>query len=151
LQPGGSSTETNDENSDAFDHGHVFLCSSSGADEHANHVESLDGPDLAEDECDFEDEDEEMEDGPFGSYSVSYQIGYCVNCTAPLYSDTCDSCNHTSSANQNLFNTARDTVQSTPSTSSQSSTIIVWDERMLLHDEGKKAPHPERYVPAILL
>eukprot|EP00882_Tetradesmus_deserticola_P016663 GHRQ01017804.1.p1 GENE.GHRQ01017804.1~~GHRQ01017804.1.p1 ORF type:complete len:313 (-),score=92.75 GHRQ01017804.1:197-1135(-) len=70
---------------------------------------------------------------------------YCTNCTARLYQPpTCSDCGHSSEQDGSLF----DPVSSADSVAGASVALnrplIIWDDAMLLHEEGKAVPHPER-------
>jgi hypothetical protein len=131
LQPNASYSETTEDSGDGFGHGTGGV--------HDNEHTSL----QTDDDSGSQDMDE---DNPL--YDVFYRrpVGYCLNCTQTLYSTACSACGHDSRSNDDLFSTARG-LQPEPSTSAPSSpeALIVWDEQMLLHEEGESAPHPERY------
>jgi hypothetical protein len=72
---------------------------------------------------------------------------YCTNCTARLYQPpTCSDCGHSSEQDGSLFE-AISSAESTAGTAAAAAAgrpLIIWDDEMLLHEEGKAVPHPER-------
>uniref|UniRef100_A0A383V5R9 Histone deacetylase domain-containing protein n=1 Tax=Tetradesmus obliquus TaxID=3088 RepID=A0A383V5R9_TETOB len=70
---------------------------------------------------------------------------YCTNCTARLYQPpTCSDCGHSSEQDDTLFE-AVSSVDAVPAAAAAAGRpLIIWDDEMLLHEEGKAVPHPER-------
>ena len=132
MQTNGAYAETTDDSSD----------------DDANRIGDLQGehqggsPPTYDDDAGSQDMDE---DDPL--YDVFYRrpVVHCTNCTQTLYSNLCSACGHDYSTDDSLFALERD-LQPEPSTSARTSldALIVWDEQMLLHEEGESAPHPER-------
>eukprot|EP00775_Hariotina_reticulata_P008120 gene8120-8314_t len=69
---------------------------------------------------------------------------YCANCTAPLYGLQCSDCGHSSELNSALFQCASPRPLCIDTAAPGQGPVIVWDDEMLLHEEGKAVPHPER-------
>lgn len=72
---------------------------------------------------------------------------YCTNCTARLYAPECSDCGHSSEHDDSLFGHGSGTAKAEglPVTQQhQRCPFIIWDDEMLLHEEGKAVPHPER-------
>jgi hypothetical protein len=71
---------------------------------------------------------------------------YCTNCTARLYQPpTCSDCGHSSDQDDSLFEavSSADALAGTAATA-DGRPLIIWDDELLLHEEGKAVPHPER-------
>jgi len=71
---------------------------------------------------------------------------YCTNCTARLIiSDRCSDCGHSNDQDSELLTcSAVSADTSTDAAADGSCPLIIWDDSMLLHEEGKQEPHPER-------
>jgi histone deacetylase 6 len=75
---------------------------------------------------------------------------YCTNCTARLYAQECSDCGHNSEQDSTLFegssgtSSAAAAITHASALQQHSKPLIIWDEDMLLHEEGKAVPHPER-------
>lgn len=71
---------------------------------------------------------------------------YCTNCTARLIiSDRCSDCGHSNDQDSELLTcSAVSADTSTGAAADGSCPLIIWDDSMLLHEEGKLEPHPER-------
>jgi hypothetical protein len=69
---------------------------------------------------------------------------YCANCTAPLYGLHCSDCGHSSERDRVLFQCASPRPLDSGAGERGQAPVIVWDDEMLLHEEGKPVPHPER-------
>ncbi|KAK9818191.1 hypothetical protein WJX72_008532 [[Myrmecia] bisecta] len=94
----------------------------------------------------------------YGSSDEEFSMRYCTNCTSAVDGNLCMDCGHRPDDDQALFDAAGPMSrndsgellsQGAPSTSgrqlpSSQSTLLAWDERMMLHEEGKHSPHPER-------
>jgi hypothetical protein len=69
---------------------------------------------------------------------------YCTNCTARIYiSDRCSDCGHSSEQDSQLLSCDASSPDAAAAPAGDC-PLIVWDESMLLHEEGKLEPHPER-------
>jgi hypothetical protein len=73
---------------------------------------------------------------------------YCTNCTARLYQPpTCSDCGHSSEQDGSLFeaiSSAESPAGTAAAAAAADRPLIIWDDEMLLHEEGKAVPHPER-------
>lgn len=70
---------------------------------------------------------------------------YCTNCTARLCSSECSDCGHSSEQDEALFDSSSSgSGQPIATSPAAGQPLIVWDDEMLLHEEGKAVPHPER-------
>eukprot|EP00878_Enallax_costatus_P001106 GHUV01001243.1.p1 GENE.GHUV01001243.1~~GHUV01001243.1.p1 ORF type:complete len:446 (+),score=139.99 GHUV01001243.1:316-1653(+) len=70
---------------------------------------------------------------------------YCTNCTARIYAPECSDCGHNCEADGALFDSSvRVSAQFAAVQQEGYAPIIIWDDSMLLHEEGKAVPHPER-------
>lgn len=73
---------------------------------------------------------------------------YCTNCTARLYTQECSDCGHSSEQDGTLFDGSSGISKTAaPLADPQQQVnkpLIIWDDDMLLHEEGKAVPHPER-------
>jgi hypothetical protein len=109
-------------------------------------------PDTAAGEGGVEGEEEGSYEGDEG-YEEE-ELVYCTNCTAALYTSFhCEDCGHSKALDTTLFSCEQQShatgslalalgreAQPPP----QQRPLLIWDEHMLLHDEGKLEPHPER-------
>lgn len=99
-------------------------------------------PQSSEDNADVADYGEETWD-PTGAPPQ-----YCTNCTARLYTNECSDCGHSSEHDGTLFDSSSGTSSAADvaahSHHQHSKPLIIWDDDMLLHEEGKAVPHPER-------
>jgi hypothetical protein len=70
---------------------------------------------------------------------------YCTNCTARLYiSDRCSDCGHSNEQDSELLTCSAVSADAAAAGPAGECPLIIWDESMLLHQEGKLEPHPER-------
>jgi hypothetical protein len=103
---------------------------------------------------------DEVEGEEEGSYEADEQeeeeeeeLVYCTNCTAALYTSfQCDDCGHAKAQDTSLFSCEQQHATGSMALAlpphahqqQQQRPLLIWDEHMLLHDEGKVEPHPER-------
>jgi hypothetical protein len=89
-------------------------------------------------DADFDDEESWDPTGP--------PPQYCTNCTARLYQPpTCSDCGHSSEQDGSLFEAISSAVSPAGTAAAAADRpLIIWDDEMLLHEEGKAVPHPER-------
>lgn len=93
------------------------------------------------------DEDQSYSEGGYESSDDmdASAARHCVNCTAPVWGDTCADCGHIVDADTEIF---APTVL--PETSGRSlrpgeaDAVLAYDERFLLHCEAEEGSHPER-------
>lgn len=79
---------------------------------------------------------------------------FCTNCTQQLlFSDECSACGHSAADDDDLFDSGAaggDAVDDAAlrtaigAAAAAGAPLLCYDERMLLHDEGRSHPHPER-------
>jgi histone deacetylase 6 len=70
---------------------------------------------------------------------------YCTNCTARLYVvDRCSDCGHSNEHDSELLTCSAVSADTAAAAPAGECPLIIWDESMLLHEEGKHEPHPER-------
>lgn len=69
---------------------------------------------------------------------------YCTNCTARIHvSDRCSDCGHSNELDSELLSCTAVSADTAAAPAGEC-PLIIWDESMLLHEEGKHEPHPER-------
>lgn len=69
---------------------------------------------------------------------------YCTNCTARLFvSARCSDCGHSNEQDSELLSSSAASAEA-EAVPAGDSPLIIWDDDMLLHEEGKREPHPER-------
>lgn len=69
---------------------------------------------------------------------------HCINCTGDLWGDTCTACGYEDGQEMSIFRPQLDTPSQPRSFQANGSTVISFDDRMLLHDEDMLPLHPER-------
>lgn len=122
-----------------------------GCQQEAGGAGTPDAAAVAGDEAEGEEE---------GSYEADEQeeeeeeeLVYCTNCTAALYTSfQCDDCGHAKAQDTSLFSCEQQHATGSMALAlpphahqqPQQRPLLIWDEHMLLHDEGKVEPHPER-------
>lgn len=79
-----------------------------------------------------------------GSDSDMLPAHYCINCTAPMRTSMCSDCGHDLEQDAAIFDSAPTGRVNLDSMAFNSQPVLLWDEEMLLHEEGKASPHPER-------
>lgn len=73
-------------------------------------------------------------------------MGHCTNCTATLWSSVCSDCGHAADEDAHIFNAdlVAEDYDVRPMAFPPLPTVLAYDERMLLHEEGPASTHPER-------
>lgn len=128
-----SYTDTTEDSMDGFGNSHAQV--------HSHSFQTY--PEAGSQDNDLDSHDMDDEEDPMYEIFFRRPIGFCVNCTQTLYSSTCGHCGHDSAQDVDLFSEVPST--SAPAiTPAASDAIIIWHEDMLLHDEGRESPHPER-------
>jgi hypothetical protein len=72
---------------------------------------------------------------------------YCTNCTARIYvADRCSDCGHSNDEDEALLSCSAASADTAAAAAAPAGEcpLIIWDDSMLLHEEGKLEPHPER-------
>ena len=71
---------------------------------------------------------------------------FCINCTGRMAADEdpCEDCGHCPSKDEDLFSAAPSSSQHREAVGCGQKVALLYDDRMELHDEGGRTPHPER-------
>lgn len=132
---------------------------SSGDDEHADAAEDAeDGDDAAASAGDSSDDDmmaaaaydDLGDDADMDEAAWDPDMPppvYCTNCTARIYvADRCSDCGHSNDEDDALLSCSAASADTAAAAAAPAGEcpLIIWDDSMLLHEEGKLEPHPER-------
>lgn len=95
-------------------------------------------------EADYNDDDLECDASASQDAHCISSSRFCTNCTSRMSvdEDVCDDCGHCTSKDDALFATTQ--IQPPGAACKEHKIALLYDERMELHVEGAKSPHPER-------